>query len=161
MRKRNIVKFTLTRNKTETILKFWVAPEVEAVFKESAVNKYGNDYIEKSGAWFDENKEGLRFYKKEDELNNKLSEIQNRVTGYPIINDFGKTLFDGRGCMNIALLRVVGVSEGKGVNIKTDSLIGYEELKRYVEMLGEWIKVFYRDYIKKSKITATIACELY
>lgn len=162
MRKKNIIKLSLTRDKADTYLKIWVAPEIEQVFSN---NQTGVDSLvdeaetQVSSRWFDGDGNGLRFYKNSAEFNSKL------LNGDRAFNDFGKSLMDTNDYnsgsrVNIALLRIVGASQAGGVTIKTSELIGYEELKTYTELLAKWSKDFYRDYIKKAKLTATISLEI-
>lgn len=153
MRKRNIIKLTLIREQADTLLKLWIAPELEAVF---APPNGGKSNMEVSTQWHDSEGKGLMFYKKDIEFAEKIKSDS-------IANDFGKSLLvagDYGTKVNIALLRVVGASQRGGVLIKCNDLIGYEELKQYMELLGSWSKNFYRDYIKKTKLTATISLEM-
>lgn len=155
MKKRNVIKLTLVREKTDTYLKLWIAPEVENLFRESATAEFGlGNETEISKKWFNEQNEGLKFYRNTTDMSNALQKLS------PAYNDFGKMLLDSNGYVNIALLRVVGASGQSGVILRTNDLISFEELKMYVERLANWGKEFYRDYIKKSKMTAVIAYEM-
>lgn len=155
-KKRHGVKITLVRDHADTYLKFWIAPEVEAVFKSMAEKEHGLDNnIETSTRWLDDNKAGLQFYRNSSELKQIVDDSYPRVQ-----NDVGSGLMSGDKYPNVGLLRIVGASEGSGKIIRTTDLIGYEESKIYVDRLASWVKNFYRDYIQKTKIVATISFEI-
>lgn len=155
MRKRNIIQLTLVRDKVNTYLKLKTAPELEQVFRDLSLEEFGEDNTETSTRWSNDSSEGLKFYKR------ATGENDNKIMGEVAFNDFGKSLMDrDNGRVNIALLRAVGSSGKGGVILKTSELIGYEELNDYAKRLAEWSKDFYRDYIKRSKLTATISIEV-
>lgn len=123
-----------------------------SVFSEKALENYPDAPVEISERWFNGAGKGLQFYK-------ITGDMDKKILGDQAYNNFGKSLMEGDR-INIALLRIVGASERTGVTIKTNDLIGYEELRQYSEKLSYWAKGFYRDFIKKSKITATISLEM-
>lgn len=163
MRKK-IIDLDLRKSGMTTLLKIKVAPELEDYFRKASLregeltsdsrsrsSRRGNTTI--SEKWTDEAGEGLEFYKKNAKLSNKVSHYTS------VIDNFGNGLLDD-GRLNLALLRIVGISEEAGVTVKTDDLLGYEELKAYIEQLASWTKAFYEDHLRDQDLAATVTFEV-
>lgn len=153
MRKR-VIDLALHKDGLENYLTIKVVPEIESYFKRASVKQDELDNIEVSGKWVDSEGKGLVFYKKNEKLSGK-------VQGYgPVMDNFGNGLTDDSGRINLALLRIVGISEGDGVTVKTDDLLGYEETKMFIEQLGTWTAKFYEEHLRDQDITASVTFEV-
>lgn len=149
MRKR-VLDISLSKRGFENLITIKAVPEIEDYFKRAA----GDKGTELSSKWLNSDGDGLTFYKKSEKLTGKVS-------GYgPVMDNFGNGLTDDGGRINLALLRIVGISGENGVTIQTDDLLGYEETKQYIEALGSWTKAFYEDNLRDQDLTASITFEV-
>lgn len=148
MRKR-VLEINLQKRGFDNLITLKAVPEIEDYFKRAA-----GDVTEQSSKWLDGEGEGLNFYKKSEKLTGKVS-------GYgPVMDNFGNGLTDDGGRINLAFLRIVGISGENGVTIKTDDLLGYEETKEYIQALASWTQAFYEDNLRDQDITSTITFEV-
>jgi hypothetical protein len=155
MAKKQAIALTLRKDGMETVLHIKAAKEIEDFFnRASRASKRSAPEIEVSKKWLDKNEGGLEFYKKNEKLSNKVSQFG------PVMDNFGNGLMDESGRINLALLRIVGVSEDDGVTIKTEDLLGFQEMKSYIEKLAEWTKAFYEENLRDQELSATITFEL-
>lgn len=153
MRKR-ILNISLIKHGLDQVLKLKAEPEIEDYFRRAAQKQNESEFTEVSNKWKDAEGNGLTFYIKNEKLSNKVSGFT------PIMDNFGNGLMDNGNRINLALLRIKGISEGDGVSIKTDDLLGHEETKQYIEMLGSWTKGFYEENLRDQEITASITFEV-
>lgn len=154
MSKKRVLDVSLHKEGLKTYLKLKAAPEIEDYFRRAAENEFGIDAKEQSSKWRNESGSGLVFYKKSEKLSNK-------VTNYgPIMDNFGNGLLDNAGRVNLALLRIVGISREDGVTISTEDLLGYEETRLYIEGLASWAKSFYEENLRDQDFTASVTFEV-
>lgn len=153
MRKR-VLDLSLEKHGLDQVLKIKAAPEIEDYFRRAAQKQNESDFTEVSSKWMDEQGNGLVFYIKNEKLSNKVSGFA------PIMDNFGNGLMDSGTRINLALLRIKGISEGEGVTIKTDDLLGHEEAKQFIELLGSWTKGFYEENLRDQDITASVTFEV-
>lgn len=146
LEKKHVIDITLEKRELETFVSLKVAPEVEAFFKKAAKSE-----TETSNKWLDEEGEGLEFYRKNEKLSGKVENYDD------VMDNFGNGLMEGSR-INLALLRICGISEG--VTVKTDDLLGYEETRQYIERLAEWTKKFYENNLKNHSLSASITFEV-
>lgn len=154
MRKK-VLDLTLKKEGMETVLHIKAAKEIEDYFKKASVNgKRTGQKTETSEKWLDKNDEGLEFYIKNEKLSNKVG------SHGPIMDNFGNGLIADDGRINLALLRIVGISGEDGVTVKTDDLLGFQEMREYIENLANWTKSFYEENLRDQDLSATISFEL-
>lgn len=154
MTKKKAVELTLHKEGMDTMLHIKAAKEIEDFFKRASAKSGKSAKTEVSEKWLDQESEGIEFYVK----NEKLS---NRVANYgPIMDNFGNGLMDTEGRINLALLRIVGISGEDGVTIKTDDLLGFQEMKEYISLLAEWTKAFYNENLRDQDLSAVITIEV-
>jgi len=161
--KKQVIKLGLRKREMETELSIWAAPEIEEFFRTASLQKDnprrnddggnadGNTSTSKK--WKDANGKGLTYYVKNEKLRNKLEGMNN------VIDNFGNGLYH-RGQLNLALLRVKGISEGDGVVIRTSDLLGFEEMNQYAQELASWTKAFYEEYLHEQDLEASITLEM-
>jgi hypothetical protein len=142
---KQIINITLEKNGMDILLKLKVAEEVEAFFKNAS-----NGNTEQSNYWLDEENNGVIFYLKSEKVAHKVPSIE-------VIDNFGSELIR-EGKINVALLRSVGASQG--VTIKCNDLLGYEEMKVYIEQLALWTRSFYETTMRPAQISAQIAFDV-
>lgn len=166
------IKLVLEKKALENILHIWARPEIENFFKAAAQNGAsayddGGDSVDDesitavSAKWTDENGQGIEYYRKNEKLSNK---VQGYGAG-AVLDNFGNGLIDGSR-VNLALLRAVGISRKGtnpqdigGVTFKTSDLIGFEDMKQYINGLGTWAKKFYEENLKERVIKGDITFE--
>lgn len=154
--KKKILDIDLSKDGLNIFLKIKASPEIEKFFKSVAVDDIagviGGVYQEKSNKWVDDRGVGLQFYIKAKKLNDK-------VAGVDVIDNFGNGLFnENKEKINVALLRAVGITDG--IVFRTTDLLGYEEMKAYIEKLAVWTKGFYREHLKENTIKASLSFEV-
>jgi hypothetical protein len=162
--RKEIINLNLSKQGMTSLLRIKVAEEIEDYFRKASLRdgETGSDNRSRrstrgntdvSEKWLDESGEGLEFYKKNVKLSNKVSRYTQ------VIDNFGNGLIDD-GRLNLALLRVKGISEGDGVSIKTDDLLGYAEMQEYITQLSSWTKAFYEDHLRDQDIVAKVTFEV-
>lgn len=151
--KRKCIDITLTKNGMESSINIKVVPEIEEFFKKAAQKISRREFIETSEKWLDEEGQGLEFYKKNEKLSSKVEQYSN------VMDNFGNGLMDGNR-INLALLRIVGISEEGGKTIKTEDLLGHEEANSYIQGLADWTVQFYQNHLRDHSISASITLEL-
>jgi len=110
-----------------------------------------------SSKWRDNSGNGLLFYKGNDKL--ELFRKQLVESGIYCFDDFGSGFFHKElEDPNVALLRIVGI--GKGVKIKTDDFIAFEDLKLYVEKLARVVKEIYQNFLLDTNVKARISYDM-
>lgn len=153
MRKK-VLDLTLHKEGLDTVLVIKAAKEIEDFFKKAS-NKSGRSAkTETSAKWLDKEGDGLEFYVKNEKLSNKVEAYG------PVMDNFGNGLMDSDGRINLALLRIVGISGENGVSIKTDDLLGFQETRQYIEQVAQWTKSFYEENLRDQDLTATISFEI-
>lgn len=158
--KKVIITLKINKHRDNIYLKIKAAKSIEEFFKAGSEAEFKKDNISSSTKWFDEKGDGLKYYKLPTELQGNLlnkaifDENKNRIW---LRNDFGSNLVQDEG-INVALLRIVGI--GEGVTVSTKDLLGYEEMKLYIEKLAIVVKAFYNAYLKDLKVQAEIAFEV-
>lgn len=161
--KKEVISLNLKRVGLETLLTIKASPEIEEFFKRAASNRdevrrrdngqETNTATQTSSNWKDADNNGLLFYTKNEKLSNKVS-------GYSsVIDNFGNGLMDNDN-INLALLRVVGISNPEGKTVKTTDLLSYEEMKTYTEELALWTKAFYENHLRSQELSASITLEV-
>lgn len=154
--KKKVLDLTLHKEGMETVLHIKAAKEIEDYFRRASVKqcaRKSGEKTETSGKWLSAEGEGLEFYVKNEQLSNKVSSYG------PIMDNFGNGLMDGDK-INLALLRLVGISDDEGITVKTDDLLGFEEMKSYVNLLGQWTKAFYEENLRDGDLSATVTFEV-
>jgi hypothetical protein len=152
MTTKNAVVIGVQKEGSDVIINIKVAKEIEEFFEKLSKAENGDNYIQQSNRWFDKDGAGLKFYKSSSAMDEKLRSY------YGVTNNYGDGLMDSVGTrINIALIRSVGASAG--ITVKTNDLIGYEEVRVYMERLADFTKVFYRNYLKKLNIKAKVSFE--
>ena len=153
--KKKVLSLTLHKEGMETVLNIKAAKEIEDFFRNSAKpTKRSDPETETSKKWLDKDDEGLEFYKKNEKLG-------GRVASYGrILDNFGNGLLGDNGEINLALLRIVGISSEDGVSVKTEDLLGYQEMKEYIEKLAQWTKAFYEENLRDQDLSAEITFEV-
>lgn len=151
--KRKVIDITLKKEGMESVINLKVSPEIEDYFKRASQKVSKTGYTETSNKWFDAEGEGLEFYKKNEKLSDK-------VESYPdVMDNFGNGIMEGNR-INLALLRIVGISGEDGVSIKTEDLLGHEEANVYVQKLADWVVQFYQNHLRDHSLSASITLEL-
>jgi len=151
--KRKVIDITLRKEEMDSFINIKVSPEIETYFRKAAEKVDRRNSTEVSNKWFDENGDGLSFYKKNEKLSSK-------VENYPdVMDNFGNGLMDSHR-INLALLRIVGISGEDGVTIKSDELIGHEEANAYVQKLADWTVQFYQTHLRDHSLSASVTLEL-
>lgn len=149
------VKIVLKRSGFDILMDLKVDEKIEAFFKQASLGGSGlNDEMEDaqegksktSSKWLDKEGNGLPYYVK----STKLGEL---VPGTRIMDNFGNGLLDDDK-VNVAFLRIVGVSEG--VTIKTTDLLSVEEMKDFIKRFAKWTEEFYKNHLVDSEIIAEI-----
>lgn len=160
--KKKVIDLQLTKVGMDTVLTIKVAPEIEDFFRRASLQetRHADDRGNRSEGnigtsynWTDADGRGLKYYIKNEQLSNKVSQYAN------IVDSFGSGLIKNN-CPNLALLRIVGLSEGDGVTIKTGDLLGYEEMKQYLTQLGEWTKAFYENHLQSRELSGSVTFEV-
>jgi hypothetical protein len=149
--KKTILKIDAEKEGMNLFIKIKADKKIEEFFK-----KLTNDKSGKSSKWFSQDGEGLDFYIYSDDKQNSIYEAL-RTKGYSVYDDFGSELF-GRPGLNLALLRIIGISEGITFNVS--NLGTYEDIKLYITQIAEVTKIIYQNYIVKRKISAKITFDL-
>lgn len=161
--KKTVIKLNLRKREMETELKIWVQPEIEEFFRSASLEK-GNPSRDDdnnsrpgntstSSKWKNVEGKGLEYYVKNVKLSNKIDGMEN------VIDNFGNGLLH-RGQLNLALLRLKGISDGDGITIRTSDLLGYEEMNQYTQELAAWTKAFYEEYLHDQELEATITLDI-
>lgn len=151
MSKKNVLDLTLKKEGMESVLHIKAAKEFEDFFKKAAKKK-SSSYTETSNKWLNEDGEGLEFYIKNEKLNNKVSNYG------PIIDNFGNGLVEDDGRINLAILRIVGISDG--VTVKTNDMLSYQEVSEYIQKVASWGKAFYEENLRDGDLSATVNFEV-
>lgn len=169
---KHAISLEIRKNKVDIVLKIKVSKEIEMFFKELALAAYPDDsdninenggHLQQSSKWYDEEDNGLMFYRVTDKMSEKLDDllggkiIAEDGRRLMICNNFGSGLYENDR-LNIAILRAVNAAEG--ITLKTTDLLGYEEIKRYIEDLASITKEFYRNFLQKAKVKAKISFEV-
>lgn len=153
MRKK-VLDLTLEKVGMDSVLHIKAAKEIEDFFKKASVKSDKSAKTETSTKWVDKEDDGIEFYVKNEKLSNK-------VGGYgAIMDNFGNGLMEGDGKINLAILRIVGISSEEGVTIKTDDLLGFQEMRQYIENLAGWTKAFYEENLRDQDISASVTFEV-
>ncbi len=153
MRKK-VLDLTLEKRGMETVLHLKAAKEIEDFFKKASAKSGKSAKTETSSKWRNGENEGLVFYVKNEQLT-------GRVEGYgPVMDNFGNGLTDNEGKINLALLRIVGISSENGVTVKTDDLLGFQETKQYIEDMANWAKSFYEENLRDQDLVASVSFEV-
>ncbi len=156
MSKKTVLDLTLHKEGMESVLHLKAAEEIEEYFRKASVKqcaKKSGEKTETSAKWLDEDGDGLEFYVKNEQLSDKVNSYG------PIMDNFGNGLMDGDK-INLALLRIVGISSDEGVTVRTDDLLGFEEMKTYTNLLGQWTKSFYEENLRGGDLRATVSFEV-
>lgn len=177
MSKHTAITLEVIKDRTNLFLKIKATKELEEFFKQLATEHFAQEQhailnkkmftplmetpTQISEKWFDDSTppNGLEFYKTTPKLDEFLAQFQSKHSSLPVCNNFGNGL-TYNGQTNIALLRIVGISDPKGIKINTSELVAYDELMDYIKNLAEITKLLYQSFIKKIKVKATIAFEV-
>lgn len=151
-----LVKTTLVHKGFKTFVKIKVCSEIEHYFKSaSEVLNPETETLEPvteiSNNWLDEDGHGLSFYKKVKNLSSLVSNSGQRVN---VSDSFGDSVLGGN--LNVAFLRIVGISEGDGKMIETTELISGDNLRRFLKDLRNWIKAFYETELMNQEIEGAV-----
>lgn len=130
-------------------VKIQVPKELEAVLA---------DDIQISSKWVNSDNIGVEFYKPKIEM---LEKIDNSTPYGFCFNDFGAELVNSQGSLNMAMVRVKGISRVGGISIyAADNGLNAIEIEAYIKTLGYYIKELYRFYLQKVNVKALICFEL-
>ena len=137
--KRKLLQIKIIKQPDKIELDVKVDRKIEKFFSKEGKSE------EVSRVWKDARTgKGLEFYKP----------FEFRVySDYYILNNFGSSelFFSNTNEVNIAVLRVVGLSKGKRIVLE-NAVISYSELQEWVEALCKIVERIYREYIVKVKI---------
>lgn len=161
---KDVIILDIVKEKQDIFLKINIVDKtIEEYFRKIAIMEHGaneKDFIQTSEKWVDREGNGLKFYKNNKELQANIlktidgkynsGEGDNKRSLY-ITNDFGSSLYDKNGRLNIAILRAVGASSPQGLTLKTTELIPWEECRTFIEQLAAFLKEFYKAFLKKSE----------
>lgn len=155
---KELVKMDLRKVGLDTVIDLKIDAEIEAYFREASKVE-GVISTETSSKWLDGGNNGLQFYRKGATMSDKV-----QVEGVHVIDNFGNGLleyregFEGPATINVAILRAVGASTG--ISIKVDELVGYDEIRKYLQLFGVWIKQFYMEYLRATPVQTSITVEI-
>ena len=155
-----LVKTTLVHKGFKSFVKIKVASEIEEYFKKASegVNPETGavePITEISGNWLGEDGQGLSFYRKVKNLSGLVSNSGQSVS---VSDNFGSSLM-GNG-LNVAFLRIVGVSEGQGVMVETTDLLNGDSMRRFLKDLRSWIKGFYESELMNNEVEGALFVDL-
>lgn len=149
--KKTIVSLTAEKDGMDFYLTIKADKKLENLFKTISENQ-----TSQSTKWLDNNNTGLQFYVKND----KMAEMLNKTAIYSAnCDDFGSSLIKN-GEYNFAVIRAKGISSTGGIKMKATEIISYDELKNYIEKLGQFIKTIYQNNLTKTKIKAKITFDI-
>lgn len=156
-----LVKTTLVHKGFKSFVKIKVASEIEEYFRKASegVNPETNiveSLTETSQSWLDENGQGLAFYRKVKNLSGLVSNSGQSVN---VSDSFGSSLLGSSG-LNVAFLRIVGVSEGQGVMVETTDLLNGDAMRRFLKDLRSWIKGFYESELMNNEVEGALFVDL-
>jgi len=154
-----LVKTALIHKGFKSFVKIKVAPEIEEYFSKASEAENPETHIiepmtEVSSNWLDENGQGLTFYRKVKNLSGLVS---NSGQSIDVADSFGSSLING-GRLNVAFLRIKGVSEG--VMIETTELLNGEALRQFLKNLRGWIKGFYESELMNNEVEGALFVDL-
>lgn len=140
-RKKNLLKITIKKGVNEVVFYIKVSKEIEEFFKtervrRSEVWKEIKENNEREGLEFYENVGGIELHSYEDYW---YSDFGN---AYLITSDQG---------INVAILRIKGLSKGKRVVLE-NVRISNEELKEWSRKLCRFVEALYKEYLVKVEI---------
>jgi len=152
-----LVKTTLVHKGFNTFVKIKVNPDIENYFKEASKGENPETGLvepltETSQNWLDDEGNGLKFYRKVKNLSSLASNNGQRVS---VSDSFGSSVLSN-GALNVAFLRIVGISEGDGKLIETTDLISGENLRHFLKDLRDWIKAFYESELMDNEIEGAV-----
>lgn len=155
-----LVRTTLLHKGFKSFVKIKVASEIEEYFRKASegLNPTTNTIeplTEVSGNWLDEDGQGLTFYRKVKNLSGLVSNSGQSVN---VSDNFGSSLM-GNG-LNVAFLRIVGVSEGDGVMVETTDLLNGDSMRRFLKDLRSWIKGFYESELMNNEVEGALFVDL-
>ena len=155
-----LVKTTLVHKGFKSFVKIKVASEIEEYFRKASegVNPETNiveSLTETSQSWLGEDGQGLTFYRKVKNLSGLVSNSGQSVS---VSDNFGSSLM-GNG-LNVAFLRIVGVSEGDGVMVETTDLLNGDSMRRFLKDLRGWIKGFYESELMNNEVEGALFVDL-
>lgn len=113
-----------------------------------------------SNNWKTKDGESAKFYKITDEMKEKLDSISQSS----VFSDVGNYLVEGdhSGRVNIAFLRVVGLS--KGVTITCDNtriaMVDNYEIEHFAKRFAQYAKVLFERFVERKTIKALITTEV-
>ncbi len=151
-----LVKTTLLHKGFKTFVKIKVSADIEEYFKKASeqMNLETGELepiVEVSNNWVDEDGHGLTFYRKVKNLSSLVSNSGQRVS---VSDSFGDSVLGGN--LNVAFLRIKGISEGEGKMIETTELISGDNLRRFLKDLRNWIKAFYETELMNQEIEGAV-----
>lgn len=146
---RQKISIRLLRNENMVAVK--VPAEIENFYK-----SISNGEITQSTSWFKEDGTPVSFYKLSDEMRVSEKRISDRT-----FSDFGSQLVNG-DAINTALLRIVGVSKGRGIKVKSKSFayVSTMDFDFFLKKFGVFVKLLWENYISTKEIKAVISYEL-
>ena len=153
-----LVKTTLVHKGFKSFVKIKVASEIEEYFRKASegLNPATNivePLTETSQSWLGEDGQGLTFYRKVKNLSGLVSNSGQSVS---VSDNFGSSLM-GNG-LNVAFLRIVGVSEG--VMVETTDLLNGDSMRRFLKDLRGWIKGFYESEMMNNEVEGALFVDL-
>lgn len=157
--KKTIVNLSAEKDGSNLFLKIKLDPKLELFFSNLSKSDTGETQTQTSAKWLKPDETGLVFYLPTEKNKTILEKLKQNYSFNSTIDNFGSGLFSENSIgINIAILRIVGTSASP-VSFNVSDLVNYDELKTYIEKLGEITKEIYKNYIIKQKITARITFE--
>lgn len=145
MKKSNICTVTFSRKMGDQVIKIKIKKELEELLK---------DNTNVSGNYFSVGGDAVYFYAlntKVKAMYFKYKEIKN---AHIAIDHFGEPLLVSE-LYNLSIIRTQGLSEGKEILIP--GLIIEDDIKKWINELGNFLQFLYKNYIMKQTIKAEIS----
>lgn len=154
-----LVKTTLVHKGFKSFVKIKVASEIEDYFSKASEGMNPETNIvepltELSSQWLDESGNGLTFYRKAKNLSGLVSNSGQSVS---VSDSFGSSLLNN-GQLNVAFLRIKGISEG--VMVETTELLSGDSMRRFLKDLRSWIKGFYESELMNNEVEGALFVDL-